>query len=92
MSTWFTEMRKQVSNAVKSSGSITDCFPRINEILSLSDNHQFKQVMLDMDRMYIIYGAHSMEFGTTRDPINPDFNIQAVCLNNFAGFKVSSDY
>jgi hypothetical protein len=81
-------MRKQIFNGVKA--GLSSNIPRnLRKILALPRNHQYRQVLIDHDQMYLPYGNFNAIFGTVDDPLDPNFNLADVKKKNFAGYEVS---
>ena len=81
-------MRKQIFNGVKA--GLTSNVPRnLRKILTLPSNHQYHQVMMDLDQMYLPYSVFNAIFGTVDDSFDQNFNFTNVKRSNFTGYDVS---
>jgi hypothetical protein len=81
-------MRKQIFNSVKA-GLMSNVPTNIHKIYSLPPDHQYRQVLMDLDKMYLPYGLFNAIFGTVDDPLDPNFDLVDVKKKNFAGYEVS---
>jgi len=81
-------MRKQIFNGVKA--GLTSNVPRnLRKILTLPSNHQYRQVMMDLDQLYLPYGVFNATFGTVDDALDQNFDFANVKGSNFTGYDVS---
>jgi hypothetical protein len=81
-------MRKQVFIFAKNSIALGYASNMVT-ILRLEDQHQYKLVMLDTDKMFLIYGAHNQKFGSFTDPLDTSFSLIKERQDKFASYTVS---
>ena len=75
-------MRKQIFNGVKA--GLTSNVPRnLRKILTLPLNHQYRQVMMDLDQMYLLYSIFNAIFRTVDNALNQNFDFTNVKGSNF---------
>jgi hypothetical protein len=81
-------MRKQIFNSVKA-GLMSNVPKNIQKIFGLPPDHQYRHILMDLDKMYLPYGLLNAIFGTVDDPLDPDFDFVDVKKKNFSGYQVS---